>query len=312
MGSISERCSECLSREKTFVLYTFKTETINDKITHNKPLKFLSNSSQMMQYFYSTNSNKTKATSALKKLNKKKIWHQIYKSDSSSPLVDLISECPKDLKEINTKIILREPQNLNLTQIKYKTNKKFFITNEKSSSKSDKNIFSKNLNFGNFNEDSSYMKNSALKTNNTKFSKKYNNKEKILIEFDSDEESKLLKETLKFPKYLKQNFESEHFVSNLSCKKRKNKFKDNFIYNNQNCLSIEKKHYILSSNQIKTFGKKWNINKFERIYPKDDVIKIEDIDGEEALKIKKYYYRKKKASESRRKKVYNNSNNIIQ
>ena len=134
MGSISERCSECLSREKTIVLDTFKTETINDKITHNKPLKLLSNSSQMMQYFYSTNSNKTKATNALKKLNKKKIWHQIYKSDSSSPLVDLNLEFPKDLKEINTKIILQKPQNLNLTQIKYKSNKKFFIANEKSSS----------------------------------------------------------------------------------------------------------------------------------------------------------------------------------
>ena len=55
MGNISEKCRECLSREQTNVLDTFKIETINNKITHNKPLKFTSSSSQMMQYFYSTN-----------------------------------------------------------------------------------------------------------------------------------------------------------------------------------------------------------------------------------------------------------------
>ena len=71
--------------------------------------------------------------------------------------------------------------------------------------------------------------------------------QKILIEFDEESENKLLKETLKLPKYLKRHFEREHYVYNFFVDK--NKFYKSLsekkliikekIQTNDNCIKVE-------------------------------------------------------------------------
>ena len=307
MGDITDKCSECLSREQTIVFQTFTNENINKKTTQSKRLESSSPYSPIMQYLRSTNTNNSKITSNLK-INHKKIYHQINKSHSPYPLMDESQEYPQILHKTNTKIMFKKFQNLNSAQNNY-NNKTYFDVNEISSSKSNKNIFSTNLNYEIFKVNNNYIQNTARKTITGKFHKKNHNNEKLLIKFDLDEENKLIKETLKVPKYLKQNFENEHYSSNFSYKKRK--AKDKIAKNKKVSTKSDKKHYILTPEQIEAFGRKWYEDKMKKKFPKDGVINIEDIGGEEALKIKKYYFRRKTAgTDSRRRRNYNNCKTI--
>ena len=304
MGNLGEKCGECVSREETVILETLQNENNKKKYQSKRPES--STASKMNQYLCSSNSNNTKTTS-FKKLNYKITPRQINKSLSPSKLIDNYPECLQNYKQTNTKIIWQKFQNFNSAQNNFKKNNKYISVNN--NSKSNKNIFSPNLNCVNFNDNINYIQNSPRKIITTEFSKINNNKEKILVDFDLDKENKLLRETLKLPKYLKKNFENEHFTSSFSCRKRKSKNK--FLNKNRNSANMDKKVYILTPEQIEEFGRNWYKKQMEQMYPKDDVIRIEDIDEEETLKIQKYYYMKKKScNDSRRRKKFNNCKTI--